>query len=299
MEYRLKSEQLAQKFDHLFFDIVSLSPLSVMITDDQYKIEYVNHHFLAVSGYQYEELIGKNPSILKSHLTADAVYRDLYAQLNEVGKWNGQFINVKKNGELYIELATIFVSIDKEQKKHYVAFKQDITEREKLIENAYIDSVSKLYNRRYLDENLPFYVNEAKNLKLPLAIIFMDLDYFKEINDQYGHIIGDEAIQTVAQLLRKKIKEENSWIARYGGDEFIICLPNHAIGDAQRIAKDIRITLKNTEFCIQNNPIHLTCSIGVEALDFDRGIFSAKDLLKIADEKLYLAKMNRTRNKII
>lgn len=299
MEYRLKSEQLAQKFDHLFFDIVNLSPLSVMIADDQYKIEYVNHHFLTVTGYQYEEVIGKNPSILRSQLTADAVYHDLYTQLNEIGKWNGQFINVKKNGELYIELATIFVSIDKEQKKHYVAFKQDITEREKLIENAYIDSVSKLYNRRYIDENLPFYVNEAKNLKSSLAIIFMDLDYFKEINDQYGHITGDEAIQTVAQLLRKKIKKGNSWIARYGGDEFIICLPNHDIGDAQRIAKDIRITLKNTEFYIQNNPIHLTCSIGVEALDFDRGIFSAKDLLKIADEKLYLAKMNRTRNKIV
>lgn len=290
MKYKSKSKNLADKFDHLFFDIVDSSPLSVVITDEFHKIEYVNYFFSATTGYEYDEIVGRTPRLLKSGLTPDYVYQDFYKCLKEKGKWSGEFINIKKNGDIYTESSTIFTIVDKLEKKYYVAFKQDITERTKLMENVYLDSTTNLYNRRYLDEQLSPAVVNALDTKQPLSVIFIDLDYFKEINDQYGHSAGDKIISSISIILKTCISEDKDWIARFGGDEFFICLPNKNIDKARYIAKKIRRAIEKEKFEIDTTTVLLTCSMGIEVVDGLNGIESANQLFEIADKKLYSAK---------
>ena len=139
MEYIQKSKKLAEKFDHLFFDIVNSSPLSIIITDKDRKIVYVNHFFSQLTGYEYDEVIGENPSILKSDLTPNQVYREMYTSLENDGKWHGEFKNKKKNGDLYVEYASISMIYDKENTPYFIAFKQDITEMVNLNRDVYYE----------------------------------------------------------------------------------------------------------------------------------------------------------------
>lgn len=293
MDYDKKIEVLQNKFDNLFLDIINLSPFSVIITDEYHKIEYVNHYFTEITGYNFEELIGRTPSILKSGLTSKHVYQDFYSSLAKNGTWRGEFINQKKNGDVYIGSANIYTIYDKLNKKYFVGIKQDVTEHTRLLESVYIDSVTNLFNRRYLDEQLPKEVaNAIQNLET-LSLIFLDLDYFKTINDRYGHAAGDKIIYEVASLLRKCIRHNKGWIARYGGDEFVICLPNKSIAEGKKIAHIISEAIKNHQFTLKNQNVHLTASIGLEAVDEENGIKTASDLLQIADQRLYSAKSTR------
>lgn len=291
LEYKQKSEHLANKFQHLFFDIVNTAPLSVIVTDEKFQIEYVNHYFSELTGYSFEEALGENPSMLKSGLTPISTYKALYYALEEDGKWIGTFINRKKNGEVYSEYASIFVTHDNEQQRHYVAFKQDITEYAKLRENTYMDSITRLYNRRYLDENLTLVLDKMKQKHQPLSIVFIDLDAFKCINDQYGHLVGDKILVGVARVIQLRLKVPEAWCARYGGDEFIVCMPNTGQTTAGRFASDVVTSLERKVFKIEGQAINVTCSIGVLTLHTYDKFFSASDILMQADRKLYEAKL--------
>ena len=292
MEYIQKSKKLADSFDHLFFDIVNDSPLSIVIADRHRKIVYVNQFFCSLTGYDYEEVIGKNPSILKSGLTPMHVYQDMYATLEKVGKWQGEFKNRKKNGSLYIEYASISMIYDKKKIPYFIAFKQDVTEMVELNENVYTDSTTSLFNRRYLNEQLPIEIQSSVEAKTPLSIIFIDLDFFKKINDRYGHIIGDELIKMVALFLLDNFKQKFSWIARYGGDEFLVCLPKTGKEQAYFIANQVRALIEQKIFKIQEKELSITCSFGVEEISEQNSIRTAEKLLSIVDKKLYLAKFD-------
>ena len=295
MEYIQKSKKLAEKFDHLFFDIVNSSPLSIIITDKDRKIVYVNHFFSQLTGYEYDEVIGENPSILKSDLTPNQVYREMYTSLENDGKWHGEFKNKKKNGDLYVEYASISMIYDKENTPYFIAFKQDITEMVNLNRDVYYDATTDLYNRRFLDRQLPIEIQSTLEKGTPLSIIFMDLDFFKIINDEYGHVIGDELIKMIASFLLDKFRKRASWIARYGGDEFLICLPKTDRKKAFDIGNRLRESLEQHSFNIQNKKISITCSFGVEEISEKNPISSVDDLLSIIDKKLYLAK-NKGKN---
>ena len=159
------------------------------------------------------------------------------------------------------------------------------------------DTVTGLYNRRYIDEYLPVAVNAACDRGQPLSVVFADVDEFKQINDHHGHIAGDLVIQHIAELFKRNIRQADSWVARYGGDEFIICLPGVDNAAATRIANRVRLLVMNERFPLESGSISLTCSFGVHTVDQSDFQLSALMLLHRADEKLYQAK-RAGRNKV-
>lgn len=165
-------------------------------------------------------------------------------------------------------------------------------------ELAFRDTLTGLYNRRYIDEYLPAALREAYAREQPLSLIFADIDRFKLVNDNHGHLSGDLVLQHVAQLMQKKIRKTDSWVARYGGDEFIICLPGVAEAEAHRIANRLRVAIMSERFPMENGALQLTCSFGVQSLEKSDLQLTALMLLHQADEKMYRAK-NAGRNKVI
>ncbi|PKM39802.1 MAG: GGDEF domain-containing protein [Firmicutes bacterium HGW-Firmicutes-9] len=160
------------------------------------------------------------------------------------------------------------------------------------------DALTGLYNRRYIDETLPVALRTAHERGKALSLIFADIDRFKQVNDNHGHIAGDLVLQHIAQLMQKKISRAGSWVARYGGDEFIICLPGVEYHAAQRIANQLRLAIMNQQFPMDGGMIRLTCSFGVQSVQKFDSQHSALMLLHRADEKLYQAK-HAGRNKVV
>ena len=154
----------------------------------------------------------------------------------------------------------------------------------------YKDTITGLFNRRYIDEYLPRAVSAACERGQPFSLIFANIDELKPIIDRYDLVAGDLVIQHIAELIKRMIRQANSWVARYGGDEFIICLPGVDNASAIRIANRVRLAVMNERFPLETGSISLTCSIGVHTVDQSDFQLSALMLLHRADEKLYQAK---------
>ena len=161
---------------------------------------------------------------------------------------------------------------------------------------AFSDSLTELYNRRYIMEILPVDLLNSALLSTNLSIIMADIDYFKKVNDTYGHIAGDLTLKNVSKILLSCIKRENDWIARFGGEEFIICMPGANLEIAKKTAECMRKSIENASIKYEGKDISVTVSFGIYSLK-SKGNENADDLLKYADEKLYLAKRNG-RNRI-
>lgn len=161
---------------------------------------------------------------------------------------------------------------------------------------AFSDSLTELYNRRYIMEKLPVDLLNSALLSTNLSIIMADIDYFKKVNDTYGHLAGDLALKNVAKILLSCIKRKNDWIARFGGEEFMICMPGANLEIAKKTAECMRKSIENASIKYEGIDIRVTVSFGIYSLK-SKGNENADDLLKYADEKLYLAKRNG-RNRI-
>lgn len=161
---------------------------------------------------------------------------------------------------------------------------------------AFSDSLTELYNRRYIMEKLPVDLLNSALLSTNLSIIMADIDYFKKVNDTYGHLAGDLTLKNVAKILLSCIKRENDWIARFGGEEFMICMPGGNLEIAKKTAECMRKSIENASIKYEGKDISVTVSFGIYSLK-SKGNENADDLLKYADEKLYLAKRNG-RNRI-
>lgn len=198
-------------------------------------------------------------------------------------------------------------------KKYILMFKQSFqrnaqgkqkTHKEKefslheIKEIAVTDCLTKLYNRRYIDERLPIDMQSSFELDEPVSILFIDIDNFKYINDENGHAAGDQVLREIASILQKQMHRRNGWIARYGGDEILICLPGSIEKTAKNIAHRIRKSIVNNSFYIGEKEVTITCSIGVQTVFKDSGIADASELMALADKKLYKAKESG-RNKVI
>lgn len=170
----------------------------------------------------------------------------------------------------------------------------------KIKEMAITDSLTKLYNRRYIDERLPMDMQSSFELDEPLSILFMDIDYFKNINDKNGHAAGDRVLQELALLLQKQIRRGIGWVARYGGDEILICLPSSGKTDANSIANRLRKAIENYKFYFEGKKVMVTCSIGIQTVFKNSSITSItsmSELVAMADRNLYRAK-NEGRNRV-
>lgn len=159
------------------------------------------------------------------------------------------------------------------------------------------DPLTDVYNRRYINERLPVDLLNSSLKSEPLSVIFTDLDYFKKINDTYGHLTGDSVLQQFSKELKGFIRRDTDWVARFGGEEFLICLTNTDLDTAKRVAERIRHSIENKEFVADGKRINITCSFGVHAVCNDKECTTAEGVIKLVDQHLYRAK-NLGRNRV-
>ena len=272
--------------------VVEQSPNVVLITDTQCNIEYVNPRFTLLTGYTREEAIGKKPRILKSGKTPPEVYKQLWRTITSGTEWRGEFCNKKKNGELYW-VSSLISSIKNAEGviTNFIEIAEDITERmhaeEKIHQLAYYDALTGLPNRALYNDRLSLALSRAQRTREMLAVLFLDLDRFKDMNDTLGHSIGDQLLKTVAGRLTDSLRKEDT-VTRLGGDEFTLLLPGMAqtedvAGIAQKILEAVKKPLT-----LGGHELNITASIGIAIYPADGE--DADALLKNADTAMYHAK---------
>ncbi|MES9860349.1 MAG: EAL domain-containing protein [Candidatus Thiodiazotropha sp. LLP2] len=285
-EYEIKRRQ--QRSD------VALSSLAegVMVTTAEGRVEAVNKAFSEITGYQENEILGKNPSLLKSGQHDELFYQNMWDQLILEGQWEGEIWNRRKNGQIYPELLRITSVIDEDGNiTEYVATFSDITEKrqhEMQLHNlAYTDPLTELHNRAAFIETFGHALAHAQRRHTRCALLYLDLDRFKKINDTLGHDIGDKVLIESAQRLNQAVRNEDE-VARLGGDEFIVLLEDIRQDDAPaRVARKI-VSLLGQPITLDPHTMHVTASIGIAIYPDDGN--DTTTLLKNADAAMYMAK---------
>ncbi len=271
---------------------VEQSSSPIIITDTEGEIEYVNKKFTEVSGFDYDEAIGKNPRILKSDRHDKQFYENMWETITSGRQWTSELCNKRKNGSEYWVKASISPIINGKNKiVNYVSIQEDIS---RLRELAMTDELTGLYNRRFFFEEAGQEFVRSKRYQLPLSLVILDVDHFKSINDQYGHDVGDFTLKRLADNIRENVRTIDI-PGRLGGEEFAILLPQTDILSAATIAERIRTTIESLEFTIHNVSYPITVSLGISAMLNETQNFDT--LLKEADMALYDAKDNG-RNRI-
>lgn len=265
----------------------------MIVTGAESTILRVNSAFTQITGYAAEDVIGKTPRILQSGRHDAAFYSAIWATIRTAGVWHGEIWSKRKNGDVFPEQITITaVKGNTGQVTHYVAVLRDITERKQL-ENevsrlAFFDTLTKLPNRRLFNDRLSQSLKRATRAQASLALIFIDLDKFKPINDTYGHAAGDWVLQAVAKRIEGALRASDT-AARVGGDEFLALLPDlKSSDDALVVAEKIRLALEQPFVTQSGVTLLASASIGIAI--FPDHAQSEEDLLRLGDRAMYEAK---------
>lgn len=268
----------------------------IVITNAKGTILRVNQAFTRITGYAAKEAIGQYISILKSGRQGEQFYARLWSTLSTQGRWQGEIWNRRKNGEVYAELLTITeVNKDGLGVTHYVGNFSDITEDKEaeaaIHRLAYHDSLTGLPNRRLLQDRITQSIYTSVRSLSYGAILFIDVDYFKTLNDTRGHNIGDLLLVDLAQRLRANVRQSDT-VGRQGGDEFVILLDelSHEMSEAATMAQQLGEKLHEVmkkPFDLNGFEYHCKISIGISLVTKDATV---EDLLKHADIALYKAK---------
>lgn len=296
----ISTRKSAENYLQLFKNIFDHAIEGIIITDNQARILTVNQSFTDITGYLPDEVIGKNPSILSSGQQSENFYRKMWQSLEEKGSWFGEIVNRKKDGTICPEWLSISQLKDSNNRiTHYFAFFHDITElkeKEKQISfMAYRDALTLLPNRAALEARLAKAISKAKREGSVLAVLFIDLDNFKNINDTLGHDKGDEVLIQVAERINQTIRNEDT-LSRLGGDEFILL--SESIENESGIfhlASRILACLKEP-FTIGFSELFINASIGIATYPNDGK--NTNELIKNADMAMYRAK-NEGKNKFV
>jgi diguanylate cyclase (GGDEF)-like protein/PAS domain S-box-containing protein len=266
---------------------------SMLVTNAQVEILRVNPAFTALFGYTSELAVGRNPRLIKSGRHDADFYAAMWAELVANHSWQGEIWNVRKEGvEFPCWLCITAVCDDKGVVTHYVATHTDITLRKAAEDEvkrlAFFDPLTNLPNRRLLADRLHQAVINAKRSQGHAALIFVDLDKFKPVNDRHGHAAGDQLLQAVAHRLRTCVRESDT-VARVGGDEFVVLLPSITLAqDAMQVAQKIHARLRAPFHLPTGQSVQISSSAGV-ALYPDHGLDEAT-LSHHADVAMYTAK---------
>ncbi|MGN7613461.1 EAL domain-containing protein [Magnetococcales bacterium HHB-1] len=268
---------------------------AIVVTDHNNNFVNVNPAFTKQTGYQKHEVLGKNPSIHASGKHSAEFFKAMWQDLNSKGQWQGEIWDRKKWGEVYPKQLTInVIRNQKNQIVNYVGIFSDISKEkaaeEELKRLAFYDTLTKLPNRSLFVERLEQSLASHERSGKQIAVLFIDLDHFKQINDSQGHTIGDQVLAKIATWLKKTLRRTDT-VARWGGDEFIICLtqmerPEQVSHVAEKILEGI-----SQPFKYQEHEITLTASIGI-ALSPEDGM-DVDSLIKHADIAMYHAKKRR------
>ena len=280
----LKLKRAASVFSH--------AHEGIMITDASGTITEVNETFTQMTGYTSEEMLGENPRMLQSGRHSSEFYAEMWATLLTQGHWSGEVWNRRKNGDVYPEILTIsavknalgFV-------QHYVSLCTDITTMKvyqgQLEHVAHFDVLTGLPNRVLLADRLGHAMAQCQRREQSLAVAFMDLDGFKEVNDNYGHNVGDELLITVSQRMKAALREGDT-LARIGGDEFIAVMVDlDNIEESTPILERL-LQAASDPVTIGNDVMQVSASIGVTLYPQDGS--DADQLMRHADQAMYGAK---------
>jgi diguanylate cyclase (GGDEF)-like protein/PAS domain S-box-containing protein len=272
---------------------VEHSASSIMITDKHGIIEYINPRFCEVTGYSESEAVGQTPSIISTKETPPACHQELWSTILAGNNWHGETFNRTKHGAYYWSLMSISpVMDDQGEISHFISVSEDITTQKdqqiKIEKIALYDPLTGLANRRLLYDRL----NQSTEIlqrqqDTGIGVIMLDLDYFKAINDTYGHDVGDELLKEVGLRLTDCVRSEDT-VSRPGGDEFTILLqdvthPEDIRAVAQKILQSVRRSINIDKYSFK-----ITCSIGISIAPLHT--YEPKVLLKYADLALYRAK---------
>ena len=279
---------------HLAASVFTHAREGIMITEPDGRIIDVNEAFTRITGYSREEALGQNPRFLKSGRQDRAFYAELWRQLIGNGHWVGEVWNRRKNGEHYAEMTTISAVRDEQGvTRQYVALFSDITElkehEQQLQFNAHHDALTGLPNRVLLADRLLQAMGQARRRGQKLAVIYLDLDGFKDVNDRHGHGVGDQLLMAVAQGLRQALREGDT-LARLGGDEFVAVLQD-VENEQQMLAVASRVLAAAARpVSVDTAVVQVSASVGVTTYPQTEEV-DADQLLRQADQAMYQAKL--------
>ncbi len=263
-------------------------------------IVYVNKRFTELTGYTESEVIGQSSSMLRGEQTNPAVLDRILEHLIKDQPVREEIINYKKNGEsMWLDVNIVPLKNDKGIVTHFAAIERDITDIKDKTSNlekmAKTDALTELWNRRGLFDDGEKIIESLCHNKKSFIFAVMDIDFFKEVNDNYGHDIGDLVLKHIADLLKANLRDRDI-IARFGGEEFVILIEGKPITKLLEKIEQLRLLIKNTLFELQPDvQLNLTCSFGVSVVQNKTS--TLEELLKSADLALYKSKRSG-RNKV-
>jgi diguanylate cyclase (GGDEF)-like protein/PAS domain S-box-containing protein len=266
---------------------------SILITDASQRILLVNKAFTEQTGYAPEDVIGQTPRVLNSGRQDAAFYRSMWDSIATEGHWRGEIWDRRKSGDVYPAWLTVnAVHAERGETTNYIAISSDMSERKEIEAHvrhlAQHDALTNLPNRLVLQDRIEDALAVAERRGSLVAILFVDLDRFKAINDTLGHAIGDELLEGVAKRLIESVRTDDT-VARLGGDEFVIVLSAVAhTDDAINVAQKVIANISGTVFYARGHELHVSASIGIST--YPRDGRDAQTLMKNADTAMYHAK---------
>jgi diguanylate cyclase (GGDEF)-like protein/PAS domain S-box-containing protein len=265
---------------------------ALVITDLDGTVLRVNPKHREVSGYEPGDVVGQNPRMMKSGVHDKSFYDNMWREITETGRWEGEIWDRRKDGELYAKWLLITTVPDEQGSPCcYLGLFHDVTKAKQDLARleylAHYDAVTKLPNRILFIDRVKQAISRSKRSGMHVAQMFVDLDGFKQVNDQYGHRAGDKLLYQVAERLRSTVRDADT-VARLGGDEFTVVVPDIKMEiDATTIADKLVKSVRKS-FSIEGVEISVSASIGIALYPFDGE--TVDDLLKNSDLAMYAAK---------
>ena len=273
-----------------FRHFVDRLPKAVMMASRDQRISYVNRAFERITGYQREEVLGQRPSLLSSGLHSGSFYSELWQSLSRNGRWEGLIWNRRKDGDVYPQWLTIY-RVEGEEHPFYAGVFMDVGEvtrvTEPLASMAYYDPLTELPNRTLFTEFLDSRVNQRREPDRTFAVLFIDLDYFKEINDLHGHAVGDQVLRQAAQCIRSVVRQSDI-VARLSGDEFAAIVELGENGEQLDQICQRMVSAFRAPVIAEGREHFVSVSIGTAL--FPRDGTTAPELLEKSDKAMYAAK---------
>ena len=260
-------------------------------TDLDGNITYASEAFCEISGYTKDELIGTNHRIIRHSDMKESTYKELWETITSGKTWKGEIKNKKKNGDYYWVKASISPMFDnKGEIISYTAIREDITDKKIIEEISITDGLTNIYNRRYFDEIFPKIINEAKRKNELVAFVFMDIDHFKQYNDNYGHQKGDEVLINFAACLKQSLNRSSDYTFRLGGEEFAVVYQMETKEKAVEFANNLRKNIENLKIEHKYSSVssYITASMGLICKNANEIVID--EIYKQADDLLYQAK---------
>jgi len=287
---RLEAEQNLRLHSRIFEN----SDEAIIVTDAKEHIVAVNPSFCRITGFTAQEVLGKTPRLFRSGQHDTVFYENVWAALTSTGRWQGEMWDRRKNGDEFPQWASITaVRNSQGEITHYFSIFSDITERklqeEQIHHMAYYDDLTGLPNRALLFKLLDQALNESRRSRNIGALLFIDLNRFKPINDTLGHDAGDQLLKEVGQRFCNVLRDSDV-VCRHGGDEFVVALMNVARHEEPGIVAQKLISVLDEPFLILGHELQIGASIGISIFPDDA--FDAETLLRYADIAMYRAKQS-------